>query len=83
MKAESIVFALAGSLFGLLAGWIASRWGVGTAFAAGGIVTLAIGVWSWFWVMRVRAANQLLRQAPAAVVAGGAGESPIGVARRR
>jgi len=83
MSVYTTVFAASVPVGGLLAGWIASRWGVGTAFAAGGIVTLAIGVWSWFWVMRVRAANQLLRQAPAAVVAGGAGESPIGVARRR
>ena len=75
---------------GLLAGWVASTWGVQAAFALGGAVTLAIGVWAWFWVMRIRAANQLAREAPAGqpqaptpVAAGRAGEGVAVVARDR
>jgi MFS family permease len=77
----------------LLAGYVASRWGVPVAFAGGGLITLVIGVWAWFWVMRIRAAKQLLREAPAfegpqpqaptPVAAGRAGEGPIAVARDR
>jgi len=82
------VFAGSVPAGGLLAGWVASRWGVGVAFALGGVVTLLIGVAAWFWVMRIRAANQILRraaapEAPTPMAAGAAGESPIAVARRR
>ena len=82
MSVYTTVFAGSVPAGGLLAGYVASRWGVGVAFAAGGVVTLAIGTWAWFWVMRIRAAKQLARQAPP-VGAGAGGESPIAVARRR
>ena len=83
MSVYTTVFAGSVPAGGLLAGWVASRWGVGAAFAMGGVATLAIGVAAWFWVMRIRAAKLLAPQAPTPVAAGAAGESPIAVARRR
>ncbi len=83
MSVYTTVFAGSVPAGGLLAGYVASRWGVAAAFAAGGLVTLGIGAGAWFWVMRIRAAKQLQREAPTPVAAGAAGESPIAVARRR
>ena len=98
LSVYTTVFAGSVPVGSLLAGYVASRWGVPVAFAAGGLITLVIGGWAWFWVMRIRAANQLLRkspdaepepepdpepQAPTPVAAGRAGESPIAVARDR
>jgi len=83
MSVYTTVFAGSVPVGGLLAGWVASRWGVGAAFAMGGVATLTIGVAAWFWVMRIRAAKLLAPQAPTPVAAGAAGESPITVARRR
>ena len=99
MSIYTTTFAGSVPVGGLLAGWVASAWGVRAAFALGGAVTLVIGVWAWFWVMRIRAANQLARaaeakrdgapepeaepQAPSPVPAGRAGEGTVAVARDR
>ena len=83
MSVYTTVFAGSVPIGGLLAGFVASRWGVPVAFAAGGIVTLAVGVGAWFWVMRIRAAKRRVVTAPTPMAAGAAGESPIAVGRRR
>jgi MFS family permease len=84
MSVYTTVFAGSVPAGGLLAGFVASRWGVNVAFAAGGLLTLAVGIPAWFWVMRIRAAKLLLeREAPTPMGAGAAGEGPIGVAPRR
>jgi MFS family permease len=84
MSVYTTVFAGSVPAGGLLAGFVASRWGVSVAFALGGVLTLAVGIGAWFWVMRIRAAKLLIdRQAPTPMAAGAAGESPIAVARRR
>lgn len=79
---------------GLLAGWAASSFGVPFAFAAGGVLTMLVGVGSWVWVMRIRAAKAVASlpeprpdgsepQAPTPIPSGRAGEGPIAVARER
>jgi MFS family permease len=83
MSVYTTLFAGSVPVGGLLAGWVASTWGVRAAFGVGGLLTLAVGVGAWAWVGRVRAGRRLERRAPSPMAAGSAGESPIAAARRR
>ncbi len=83
MSVYTTVFAGSVPVGGLFAGFMASRWGVPTAFMAGAILTLAVGAASLVWLRRIRKAARRERQIRAEVAVGAPADSQLTVARRR
>ena len=63
MSVYTTVFAGSVPAGGLFMGWLASRWGVPTAFGVGATATLAVGLGGWLWLSRIRSSER--RSVPA------------------
>jgi MFS family permease len=69
MSVYTTVFAGSVPAGGLLMGAIASAWGVPLSLMIGALLSLAVGVGGWFWLRRIRAADQPLRAPRGATLA--------------
>jgi MFS family permease len=58
MSVYTTVFAGSSPVGGLLAGWVASRFGVGEALLAGGLICVVVAVGVWVWLRRIGRAAQ-------------------------
>jgi len=75
------VFAGSIPIGGLIAGWVASRWGASVAFAFGGALTTATALGSMLWLRRARLAEGQSFEVQAAVATfRGLARGPDGVA---
>jgi MFS family permease len=96
MSVYTTVFAGSVPAGGLLMGAIASAWGVPLALMIGAVLSLAVGIGAWFWLVRIRGA-QRARVVPLTALAaadfgaidpegrsaGASAEPPLKVASRR
>jgi MFS family permease len=83
MSVYTTLFAGSVPAGGLFAGAIASGWGVGVAFLAGAVLTLAVGVGGLVWLRRIRRSERRERRVTPEIAAGASGEVQLGIARRR
>jgi MFS family permease len=81
MSVYTTVFAGSVPVGGLMAGAIASIWDVPLSLAVGGVLSLAVGVWAWFGLARIRSPSPDRVSAGASV--GAAETSAITSARPR
>jgi MFS family permease len=79
MSVYTTVFAGSTPIGGLLLGAVASRFGVPTAFIAGGIVTVAVGLWAALWMRSLPASSPKAKSARAI----GSEPSSLTIARPR
>jgi MFS family permease len=83
MSVYTTVFAASVPAGGLLMGAVASSLGVASAVLLGGVLSLGVGVVSWYSLSRMRRGETSARTNRAEVSASASGETPLTVARRR
>jgi MFS family permease len=82
MSVYTTVFAGSVPAGGLLMGAIASTWGVPLSLMIGALLSLVVGIGAWYWLSRIHGARRA-RIVETQIAARAAGESQLGIARRR